>query len=92
MWVTGEGTSVRQIVDEVKKVTGLPFTEAVMARRAGDPPHLIGSPKRINEEMGWHAKYDVEDIVKSAWDAWQANPEHHIDVATWKQVAERVAG
>ena len=25
-------------------------------------------------------------VVKSAWDAWQANPEHHIDVATWKQV------
>ncbi|WP_419004269.1 UDP-glucose 4-epimerase GalE [Bifidobacterium pullorum] len=82
---TGEGTSVRQIVDEVKKVTGLPFTETVMPRRAGDPPHLIGSPKRINEEMGWHAKYNVEDIVKSAWDAWQANPEHHIDVETWKQ-------
>ena len=35
---TGEGTSVRQIVDEVKKVTGLPFEETVMARRAGDPP------------------------------------------------------
>ena len=82
---TGEGTSVRQIVDEVKKVTGLPFKEAVMGRRAGDPPHLIGSPKRINEEMGWHAQYNVEDIVKSAWDAWQANPEHHIDVETWKQ-------
>ena len=86
---------MRQIVDEVKKVTGLPFTEAVMARRAGDPPHLIGSPKRINEELGWHAKYDVEDIVKSAWDAWQANPEHHIDIATWKQVGRtggRVTG
>ncbi|WP_368101031.1 GDP-mannose 4,6-dehydratase, partial [Bifidobacterium catenulatum] len=82
---TGEGTSVRQIVDEVKKVTGLPFKEAVMGRRAGDPPHLIGSPKRINEEMGWHAQYSVEDIVKSAWAAWQANPEHHIDVETWKQ-------
>ena len=82
---TGEGTSVRQIVDEVKKVTGLSFKETVMGRRAGDPPHLIGSPKRINEEMGWHAKYNVEDIVKSAWDAWQANPEHHIDVDTWKQ-------
>ena len=65
--------------------TGLPFKETVMGRRAGDPPHLIGSPKRINEEMGWHAKYNVEDIVKSAWDAWQANPEHHIDVDTWKQ-------
>lgn len=82
---TGEGTSVRQIVDEVKKVTGLPFTEAVQARRPGDPAQLIGSPKRINSELNWHAKYNVEDIVKSAWAAWQANPEHHIDVDTWKQ-------
>ena len=63
---TGEGTSVRQIVDEVKKVTGLPFKETVMGRRAGDPPHLIGSPRRINEELGWHAKYNDEDIEKSA--------------------------
>lgn len=83
---TGEGTSVRQIVDEVRKVTGLSFTEAVMARRAGDPPHLIGSAARINEEMGWHARYNVEQIVQSAWDAWQANPDHHIDVDSWKQV------
>ncbi|MCI1983413.1 MAG: UDP-glucose 4-epimerase GalE [Bifidobacteriaceae bacterium] len=82
---TGEGTSVRQIVDEIKKVTGLPFSEAIEARRAGDPPKLIGSPKRINGEMGWHAKYNVEEIVESAWKAWQANPEHHIDVASWKQ-------
>ncbi len=83
---TGEGTSVRQIVDEIKSVTGLPFTESIEERRAGDPPHLIGSPKRINEEMDWHAKYNVHDIVESAWAAWQANPDHHIDVATWKQV------
>jgi UDP-glucose 4-epimerase len=82
---TGEGTSVRQIVDEIKKVTGLPFSEAIEERRAGDPPKLIGSPKRINEEMGWHAQYNVEEIVESAWAAWQANPEHHIDVASWKQ-------
>lgn len=82
---TGEGTSVRQIVDEIKKVTGLPFSEAIEERRAGDPPKLIGSPKRINEEMGWHAQYNVEEIVESAWAAWQANPEHHIDVKSWKQ-------
>ncbi len=82
---TGKGTSVREIVDEVKRVTGLPFTESIQDRRAGDPPHLIGSPQRINEEMGWHAQYDVTDIVESAWKAWQANPEHHIDVNTWKQ-------
>lgn len=83
---TGEGTSVRQIVDEIKKVTGLPFEEDVQPRRPGDPAQLIGSPKRINEEMKWHAQYDVEEIVASAWRAWQANPEHHIDVASWKQI------
>lgn len=82
---TGKGTSVREIVDEVKKVTGLPFTETVTDRRPGDPAQLIGSPKRINEEMGWHAQYDVHDIVKSAWAAWQANPAHHIDTESWKQ-------
>lgn len=82
---TGKGTSVRQIVEEIRKVTKLPFKEAILDRRAGDPPQLIGSPKRINEEMGWHAKYNVQDIVESAWKAWQANPEHHIDVDTWKQ-------
>ncbi|WP_314688737.1 UDP-glucose 4-epimerase GalE [uncultured Bifidobacterium sp.] len=82
---TGEGTSVRQIVDEVKRVTGLPFQEKVTERRAGDPPHLIGSPRRINEEMGWHARYGVKDIVESAWAAWQANPSHHIDVEHWTQ-------
>lgn len=83
---TGKGTSVREIVDEIKKVTGLPFTETVKERRAGDPPHLIGSPERINTEMGWYAQYDVHDIVESAWQAWQANPDHHIDIDTWKQV------
>ncbi|BDR52580.1 UDP-glucose 4-epimerase GalE [Bombiscardovia nodaiensis] len=82
---TGKGTSVRQIVDEVKKVTGLPFTEAIKPRRAGDPAKLIGSPERINTEMGWHAQYDVEDIVESAWKAWQANPDHHIDTEGWQQ-------
>ena len=55
------------------------------ARKVSLARFFSRSPDSIDEEMGWHAKYDVEDIVKSAWDAWQANPEHHIDVDTWKQ-------
>lgn len=82
---TGKGTSVREIVDEVKSVTGIPFTETVQPRRPGDPAKLIGAPNRINEEMNWHAQYNVHYIVESAWQAWQANPDHHIDTASWKQ-------
>ncbi|RIY20182.1 UDP-glucose 4-epimerase GalE, partial [Gardnerella vaginalis] len=33
---TGKGTSVRQIVEEIRKVTKLPFKEAILDRRAGD--------------------------------------------------------
>ncbi len=66
-------TSVRQIVDEVKKVTGLPFTEKI-EKAAPAIRRSSSASERINEVMGWHAKYDVEDIVESAWKAWQANP------------------
>lgn len=83
---TGKGTSVRQIVDEIRKVTGLPFTAKIEKRRAGDPPQLVCSPKRINKVMGWHAKYGVQDIVESAWKAWQANPQHHFETKGWKQI------
>lgn len=82
---TGTGTSVREIVDEVRKVSGIDFVEAIKPRRAGDPPQLIGNPERINTAMNWHAKFDVHQIVESAWKAWQANPAHHIDVDSWKQ-------
>ena len=76
---------MRQIVDEVKKVTGLPFTEAVMARRAGDPPHLIGSPKRINEEMAGMPSTTWKTSSSPRGMPGRPTPEHHIDVDTWKQ-------
>ena len=76
---TGRGTSVREIVDGLRAVSGWDFPVEELARRAGDPPHLIGDPTRIGEDLGWHAKLGVEDILRSAWSAWQAGPRH-IDV------------
>lgn len=81
---TGEGTSVRQIVDEVKKVTGLPFKETVMGRRAGDPPHLIGSLEAHQRGDGLHRQVQGRGHC-SPLGTHGANPEHHIDVDTWKQ-------
>lgn len=71
---TGKGTSVREIVDAVAQTTGIDFTAAEVDRRAGDPPQLIGDATRITEDLGWHADYDVKQIVESAWSAWQAGP------------------
>lgn len=76
---TGKGTSVREIVDACREVSGIKFTADEQDRRAGDPPQLIGNATRITEDLNWRAEYGVKEIVESAWSAWQAGPRK-IDV------------
>ncbi|WP_019149205.1 UDP-glucose 4-epimerase GalE [Timonella senegalensis] len=71
---TGEGASVKQIIDGLAKASGIDIQAEIRERRAGDPPHLVGSPKRINEVLGWNAEKNLDDILNSAWSAWQAGP------------------
>lgn len=69
---SGQGTSVRQVIDAVARVTGrdVPFT--VEPRRPGDPPSLIASNARARDELGWTPSVSALDaIVESAW-AWHA--------------------
>jgi len=73
---TGIGTSVRQILEGLQEVSGWQFPVEVQARRAGDPPELIGDPSRIAVELDWKANLGVREILESAWDAWQAGPRH----------------
>lgn len=76
----GNGTSVRQIVDAVKKVTGVDFTVEIGDRRAGDPPSLYADPRKIKDELGWEAKItDVETMVADAYRWFKANPTGYGD-------------
>ena len=68
---TGTGTTVLEIMDAVREVTGIEFEPDIVGRRAGDPAIVIASASRINRELGWTAKYDVHSMVASAWEAWQ---------------------
>ncbi len=71
---TGVGTSVRQIIEGLRDMSGLDYPIEVAPRRAGDPPMLIGDATRIQQDLGWKARFGVEDILQSSWDAWQAGP------------------
>lgn len=71
---TGRGTSVREIIETIREVTGIEFAVDEVDRRAGDPPQLIGDASRITEDLDWHAQRGVREIVESAWSAWQAGP------------------
>jgi UDP-glucose 4-epimerase len=67
----GHGYSVREIVESVKRVSGVDFPVVESGRRAGDPPALISDPSRIRTTMGWvPAHDDIDDIARSAH-AWE---------------------
>lgn len=72
----GQGFSVRQIVEALRKITGhqLPVIEG--ERRAGDPASLVASSQKIRLELGWKPRFDtIESIVESAW-AWRKDHPH----------------
>jgi UDP-glucose 4-epimerase len=71
-----QGTSVREVIRTAEQVTRrrVPFT--VVSRRAGDPPVLVGSPERIQAELGWRPRYsDIATIVRTAWKWHSEHPE-----------------
>ncbi len=70
----GQGVSVIEVMDAVRAATGIDFTHDLADRRAGDPARLVASADKINRELDWTARYDLADMVSSAWQAWQAHP------------------
>jgi UDP-glucose 4-epimerase len=68
----GEGSSVREMVERILKVTGREDqTPAVVERRAGDPARVVASADRIREELGWSARYGIDEMIESAWGGWR---------------------
>lgn len=64
----GRGSSVREVIDVVHRVTGVRFPVVEDARRPGDPAMLVARADRIREELDWSPRYaDLETIVADAW-------------------------
>ena len=68
----GEGVTVKEVFETVRKVTGIDFTYDVEGRRAGDPAAYFADPAKINEQLGWTARLGLDDMVRSAWESWQS--------------------
>jgi UDP-glucose 4-epimerase len=47
-----------------------------VARRAGDPAYVVAVVDKIRAELGWQARYDLRDMVTSAWAGWVARHGH----------------
>ncbi len=61
------GFSVRQVVDAVKRVSGVDFDVRQAPRRAGDPPELVADATAIRDNLDWTPRYDdLDTIVETA--------------------------
>jgi UDP-glucose 4-epimerase len=71
----GAGFSVREVVETARRVTRRTLKVVEAPRRAGDPPVLVASSKKIREELGWvPEKPDLEDIISDAWEWMLEHP------------------
>lgn len=77
---TGEGFSVKEMIDAAEKATGLKIKVEYGQRRAGDPARLIASSEKAQKILNWHPKYtSMEDIIKTAWKWHQSHPNGYED-------------
>lgn len=66
---SGDGVSVRQIMEAVAKVTGIDFTPVQEPRRPGDPARIVADGKLAARDLGWKMRHSLEEMVDSAWKA-----------------------
>jgi UDP-glucose 4-epimerase len=72
---TGDGYSVREVVETARRVTGMEIPAIEEPRRPGDPPELVASSHLIRTELGWMPEKTLEDMIADAWAWHQAHPD-----------------
>lgn len=72
---TGKGYSVLEVLRAYEKACGKTLPYVVDPRRPGDIAECYADPERAEREMGWKARYGIEEMCASSW-KWQSmNPD-----------------
>ncbi|MBR4327906.1 MAG: UDP-glucose 4-epimerase GalE [Bacteroidales bacterium] len=72
---TGHGYSVLDVVKAFEKVNGVKIPYTIKPRRPGDIATCYCNPAKAKAELGWEAKYNIEDMCRDAWNWQKNNPE-----------------
>jgi UDP-glucose 4-epimerase len=71
-----KGTSVREVIELSKKITGVDFQVIEEPRRAGDPAQIFASSQKAQKVLSWQPKFpNMEDIIKTAWNWHKSHPD-----------------
>lgn len=72
---SGNGFSVRDVIETARRVTNHPIPSIDALRRPGDSARLVASPKKIMNELGWKPQNtNLQDILSSAWEWHKSHP------------------
>ncbi len=69
---TGQGYSVLDMVHAFERVNHVPIPYTIQPRRAGDIATCYSNPAKAEAELGWKARYGIDDMVRDSWN-WQRN-------------------
>lgn len=73
---SGEGFSVKEVIEVCRKVTKHEIPCDIVPKREGDPAILIASSEKAEKILGWKRKYKtIEEIVESAWKWHVSHPK-----------------
>lgn len=72
---TGHGYSVLDVVHAFEKANGLKVPYSIKPRRAGDIATCYCNPAKAKAELGWEAKYGIEDMCRDSWNFQKNNPK-----------------
>jgi UDP-glucose 4-epimerase len=67
---SGTGTSVREIMDAARRVTGIDFTPDEGPRRPGDPSRVVANGDLAARDLDWKNTFTVDEMFATAWEAW----------------------
>ena len=69
---SGDGSSVREIMDAIREVTGIDFEPVIKPRRPGDPARIVATGELARRDLDWEMRHDLRSMVATAWEARQA--------------------
>jgi UDP-glucose 4-epimerase len=72
---TGDGFTVREVIEAARTVTGREIQDEEAGRRAGDPPQLVASNARARDRLGWTPERTLETMIADAWAWHSAHPD-----------------
>jgi UDP-glucose 4-epimerase len=71
---TGHGYSVLDVVNAFEKANGVKVPYSIKPRRPGDIATCYCDPSKAERELGWKAKYGIEDMCRDSWNWQSQNP------------------